>query len=82
MIYKGHVYAGPDFVTPDHLAHVPLARRPGARFALAGFVTGDLDLLHDREDPLGGMAQPGEVRNRSTQRKLERLSRSISVMTN
>jgi hypothetical protein len=50
MMYKGHVYADPDFVTSDHLARrMQLARRPGARFASACFVTGALDPFHDRE---------------------------------
>jgi pimeloyl-ACP methyl ester carboxylesterase len=50
MMYKGHVYADPDFVTSDHLARrMQLARRPGARFASACFVTGALDPFHNRE---------------------------------
>ena len=50
MMYKGHVYADPDFVTSDHLARrVQLTRRPGARFASACFVTGALDPFHNRE---------------------------------
>src|SRR5919106_100164 len=52
MMYKGHVYADPDFVTSDHLARrMQLARRPGARFASACFVTGALDPFHERELP-------------------------------
>jgi pimeloyl-ACP methyl ester carboxylesterase len=50
MMYKGHVYADPAFVTSDHLARrMQLARQPGARFASACFVTGALDPFHDRE---------------------------------
>jgi pimeloyl-ACP methyl ester carboxylesterase len=49
MMYKGHVYADPAFVTSDHLTRrMRLARRPGARFASACFVTGALDPFHDR----------------------------------
>jgi pimeloyl-ACP methyl ester carboxylesterase len=51
MMYRGHVYADPAFVTSDHLARrMQLARRPGARFASACFVTGALDPFHSRED--------------------------------
>ena len=50
MMYKGHVYADPAFITSDHLARrMQLARRPGARFASACFVTGALDPFHNRE---------------------------------
>jgi hypothetical protein len=50
MMYKGHVYADRAFVTSDHLARrMRLARRPGARFASACFVTGALDSFHNRE---------------------------------
>ena len=50
MMYKGHVYADPAFVTSDHLARrMQTARQPSARFASASFVTGALDPFPNRE---------------------------------
>jgi pimeloyl-ACP methyl ester carboxylesterase len=49
MMYRRHVFADPAFLTDDLLAkRMRFARRPGARFASACFVTGALDPFEDR----------------------------------
>ena len=49
MMYRRHVFADPGFLTDDLLAdRMRVARRPGARFASACFVTGALDPFDDR----------------------------------
>jgi pimeloyl-ACP methyl ester carboxylesterase len=49
MNYRRHVFADPAFLTDDFLAaRMRVARRPGARFASACFVTGALDPFDDR----------------------------------
>jgi pimeloyl-ACP methyl ester carboxylesterase len=49
MMYRRHVFADPAFLTDDLLAaRMRVARRPGARFASACFVTGALDPFDDR----------------------------------
>jgi pimeloyl-ACP methyl ester carboxylesterase len=49
MMYRRHVFADPAFLTDDLLAdRMRLTRQPGARFALACFVTGALDPFDDR----------------------------------
>ena len=49
MMYRRHVFADPAFLTDDLLAaRMRVARRSGARFASACFVTGALDPFHDR----------------------------------
>jgi pimeloyl-ACP methyl ester carboxylesterase len=49
MMYRRHVFADPAFLTDDLLTdRMRLARRPGARFASACFVTGALDPFDDR----------------------------------
>jgi pimeloyl-ACP methyl ester carboxylesterase len=49
MMYRRHVFADPAFLT-DHLLadRMRVARRPGARFASACFVTGALDPFDER----------------------------------
>jgi pimeloyl-ACP methyl ester carboxylesterase len=49
MMYRGHVFADPAFLTDALLAdRMRVARQPGARFASACFVTGALDPFDDR----------------------------------
>jgi len=49
MMYRRHVFADPTFLSDELLAkRMRLARRPGARFASACFVTGALDPFEDR----------------------------------
>jgi pimeloyl-ACP methyl ester carboxylesterase len=49
MMYRRHVFANPGSVTDNLLAdRMRVARRPGARFASACFVTGALDPFDDR----------------------------------
>jgi pimeloyl-ACP methyl ester carboxylesterase len=49
MMYRRHVYANPDNITPELIAtKQQISQRPGARFAPAAFVTGGLDLVADR----------------------------------
>lgn len=49
MMYRGHVFADPAFLTEDLLTRrMRLTRQPGARFASACFVTGALDPFADR----------------------------------
>jgi pimeloyl-ACP methyl ester carboxylesterase len=49
MMYRRHVFADPASLTDDLLAErMRVARRPGARFASACFVTGALDPFDDR----------------------------------
>lgn len=46
---KAHVYADPSFITPELLSDkTRITERPRARFATAAFVTGGLDLVHER----------------------------------
>jgi pimeloyl-ACP methyl ester carboxylesterase len=48
-MYRRHVYAEAGRVTPVFVAKKQgVARRPGARFASAAFVTGSLDPVSDR----------------------------------
>jgi pimeloyl-ACP methyl ester carboxylesterase len=49
MMYRRHVYAVAEHVTPDFVAAKrAIASRPGARFASVAFVTGGLDPVSDR----------------------------------
>jgi pimeloyl-ACP methyl ester carboxylesterase len=49
MMYRRHVFADAGFLSDDLLAErMRVARRPGARFASACFVTGALDPFDDR----------------------------------
>jgi pimeloyl-ACP methyl ester carboxylesterase len=49
MMYRRHVYANPDNITPELIAtKQQISQRPGARFAPAAFVTGGLDPVVDR----------------------------------
>ena len=49
MMYRGHVFADPAFLTDALVAErMRVARQPGARFASACFVTGALDPFDDR----------------------------------
>jgi pimeloyl-ACP methyl ester carboxylesterase len=49
MMYRRHVFADPGFLSDELLAdRMRVARRPGARFASACFVTGALDPFDDR----------------------------------
>jgi pimeloyl-ACP methyl ester carboxylesterase len=49
MMYRRHVYANPDNITPELIAtKQQISQRPGARFAPAAFVTGGLDPVADR----------------------------------
>jgi pimeloyl-ACP methyl ester carboxylesterase len=57
---RAHVYGDPAFVTPELLAaKTAVTRRQGARFATAAFVTGELDLVREREDFLRLLGRPG-----------------------
>jgi pimeloyl-ACP methyl ester carboxylesterase len=50
MMYRRHVFADPGFLSDSLLAErMRVARRPGARFASACFVTGALDPFDDRD---------------------------------
>lgn len=50
FMYREHVYADPDKVTPQLVAaKTKVARQRGARFASAAFVTGTLDAVTSRE---------------------------------
>jgi pimeloyl-ACP methyl ester carboxylesterase len=50
MMYRRHVYADADQLTPDFIATKRgFACRPGARFASVAFVTGALDPVPDRQ---------------------------------
>ena len=56
---KAHVYADPQFVTPERLADKSaITRRPGARLATAAFVTGGLDLMTEERDYIALFARP------------------------
>jgi pimeloyl-ACP methyl ester carboxylesterase len=49
MMARGHVYANPDWLTGERLAQkMAVVSAPGARHASIRFVTGMLDLMHDR----------------------------------
>jgi pimeloyl-ACP methyl ester carboxylesterase len=49
MMYRRHVYANPDNITPELIdTKRQISQRPGARFAPAAFVTGGLDPVADR----------------------------------
>jgi pimeloyl-ACP methyl ester carboxylesterase len=49
MMYRRHVFADPAFLTDDLLGkRMRLTRQPGARFASACFVTGELDPFDER----------------------------------
>jgi pimeloyl-ACP methyl ester carboxylesterase len=49
LMYRRHVYAEDGRITPAFVAQKQgIARRPGARFASAAFVTGSLDPVSDR----------------------------------
>jgi pimeloyl-ACP methyl ester carboxylesterase len=51
MMYRRHVYILPDRVTPDLIRQKrQTTQQPGARFASAAFVTGNLDMVLSRED--------------------------------
>lgn len=57
---KSHVYADEAFLTDEHVAaKMAVTRRAGARFATAAFVTGELDLVREREDFAALFAPPG-----------------------
>ena len=50
MMLRGHVLAHPENLTTELLsAKAAVTRRRNARFASAAFVTGGLDLVHDRD---------------------------------
>jgi pimeloyl-ACP methyl ester carboxylesterase len=58
MMYRRHVFADPTFLSDDLLAdRMRVARRPGARFASACFVTGALDPFDDRAAFLAAAAR-------------------------
>jgi pimeloyl-ACP methyl ester carboxylesterase len=49
MMYRRHVYANPDSITPELIATKrQISQQPGARFAPVAFVTGGLDPVIDR----------------------------------
>jgi pimeloyl-ACP methyl ester carboxylesterase len=49
MMYRRHVYASPNNITPALIATKrSISQQPGARFAPAAFVTGGLDPVFDR----------------------------------
>jgi pimeloyl-ACP methyl ester carboxylesterase len=49
MMYRRHVYANPDSITPELIATKrQISQQPGARFAPVAFVTGGLDPVVDR----------------------------------
>lgn len=49
-MYRRHVYGDPGHVTPELIrTKQQVARRPGAQFAAAAFVTGALDPVGSRE---------------------------------
>jgi pimeloyl-ACP methyl ester carboxylesterase len=58
MMYRRHVFADAGFLSDDLLAdRMRVARRPGARFASACFVTGALDPFDDRAAFLAAAAR-------------------------
>jgi pimeloyl-ACP methyl ester carboxylesterase len=59
MMYRRHVYANPELVTPQFVAAKrAFARQPGARFASVAFVTGALDPVPDRQSFLALLTPP------------------------
>lgn len=59
MMMRRHVYGDPATATPALVeAKRAVARRPGARFAPAAFVTGALDPVHDRAAFLALLSPP------------------------
>ncbi len=49
MMYRRHVYANPESITPELIATKrQISQQPGARFAPVAFVTGGLDPVIDR----------------------------------
>jgi hypothetical protein len=59
MMYRRHVYANAELVTPQFVAAKrAFARQPGARFASVAFVTGALDPLPDRQSFLTLLTPP------------------------
>jgi pimeloyl-ACP methyl ester carboxylesterase len=49
MMYRRHVYANPDSITPELImSKRQISQQPGARFAPVAFVTGGLDPVVDR----------------------------------
>jgi pimeloyl-ACP methyl ester carboxylesterase len=49
MMYRRHVYANPDSITPELIVTKrQISQQPGARFAPVAFVTGGLDPVVDR----------------------------------
>jgi hypothetical protein len=61
MMYRRHVFADPEFLSDGLLAErMRVARRPGARFASACFVTGALDPFDDRA---AFLAAAGRIRS-------------------
>jgi pimeloyl-ACP methyl ester carboxylesterase len=51
FMYRSHVYADGAILTPDFLQHKwQNTQQPGARYAPAAFVTGNLDAVNNRSD--------------------------------
>ena len=51
LMYRRHVYADPAILTPSFIQHKwRNTQKPGARFAPAAFVTGNLDAVHSQAD--------------------------------
>ena len=51
LMYRRHVYVDPAILTPSFIQHKwRNTQKPGARFAPAAFVTGNLDAVHSQAD--------------------------------
>ncbi len=60
LMMRGHVYENPALVTPEFMAaKLRVTEAPGARYASFRFVTGELDLFHDREAMLAAARAAG-----------------------
>lgn len=60
LMMRGHVYENPALVTPDFMAaKLRVTEAPGARYASFRFVTGELDLFHEREAMLAAARAAG-----------------------